>query len=121
VIRLLIVDDSALARRFLGRIFEAEADFEIAAARDGVEALVQRSAWVRAAYVIGSLAFASACAGMAWSRWGFNIATPAWLAASALFGAGAVVILFLDYARALHRPAGHAVEASFTPMAPKGD
>ena len=39
MIRLLIVDDSALARRFLSRIFEAEADFEIAAARDGVEAL----------------------------------------------------------------------------------
>jgi len=39
VIRLLIVDDSALMRRFLGRIFEAEADFEIASARDGAEAL----------------------------------------------------------------------------------
>lgn len=39
MIRLLIVDDSALMRRFLGRIFEAESDFEIAAARDGSEAL----------------------------------------------------------------------------------
>jgi two-component system chemotaxis response regulator CheB len=39
VIRLLIVDDSALMRRFLGRIFEDEPDFEIASARDGVEAL----------------------------------------------------------------------------------
>jgi two-component system chemotaxis response regulator CheB len=39
VIRLLIVDDSALMRRFLGRIFEAETDFEIASARDGAEAL----------------------------------------------------------------------------------
>ena len=40
MIRLLIVDDSALMRRFLGRIFEAEADFEIASARDGAEALL---------------------------------------------------------------------------------
>ncbi|RDJ20851.1 chemotaxis-specific protein-glutamate methyltransferase CheB [Bosea caraganae] len=39
MIRLLIVDDSALMRRFLGRIFEAEPDFEIATARDGAEAL----------------------------------------------------------------------------------
>jgi len=39
VIRLLIVDDSALMRRFLGRIFEAEPDFETASARDGAEAL----------------------------------------------------------------------------------
>jgi two-component system chemotaxis response regulator CheB len=39
VIRLLIVDDSALMRRFLGRIFEAETDFEIGSARDGTEAL----------------------------------------------------------------------------------
>ena len=39
MIRLLIVDDSALMRRFLGRIFEAEADFEVASARDGAEAL----------------------------------------------------------------------------------
>jgi two-component system chemotaxis response regulator CheB len=39
VIRLLIVDDSALMRRVLGEIFEAEADFEIAFARNGKEAI----------------------------------------------------------------------------------
>ncbi len=39
MIRLLIVDDSALMRRFLGRIFEAEPEFEVASARDGAEAL----------------------------------------------------------------------------------
>lgn len=39
MIRLLIVDDSALMRRFLGRIFEAESDFEVTSARDGAEAL----------------------------------------------------------------------------------
>lgn len=39
--RLLIVDDSALMRRVLGEIFQAEAGFEVAFARDGVEALAQ--------------------------------------------------------------------------------
>jgi two-component system chemotaxis response regulator CheB len=39
VIRLLIVDDSALMRRLLGNVFRAEGDFELAFARDGVEAL----------------------------------------------------------------------------------
>ena len=39
VIRLLIVDDSALMRRLLGSVFAAESDFEVAFARDGVEAL----------------------------------------------------------------------------------
>lgn len=39
MIRLLVVDDSALMRRFLGRIFRAEPDFEVDFARDGVEAL----------------------------------------------------------------------------------
>ncbi|MGE7368797.1 chemotaxis-specific protein-glutamate methyltransferase CheB [Neorhizobium sp. NPDC001467] len=39
MIRLLVVDDSALMRKLLGQIFGAEADFEIAFARDGVEAL----------------------------------------------------------------------------------
>jgi len=39
VIRLLIVDDSALMRKLLGQIFTAEGDFEIEFARDGAEAL----------------------------------------------------------------------------------
>jgi two-component system chemotaxis response regulator CheB len=39
VIRLLVVEDSALMRKLLARIFSAEADFEIEFARDGLEAL----------------------------------------------------------------------------------
>jgi len=39
LIRLLIVDDSALMRKFLGRLFEAEGGFEVMVARDGQEAL----------------------------------------------------------------------------------
>ncbi len=39
MIRLLIVDDSALMRRQLSRLFEEEGDFEIQTARDGVEAI----------------------------------------------------------------------------------
>jgi two-component system chemotaxis response regulator CheB len=39
VIRLLIVEDSALMRKLMGQIFRAEGDFEIEFARDGVEAL----------------------------------------------------------------------------------
>lgn len=39
MIRLLIVDDSALMRKLLGQIFKAEKDFEIEFARDGQEAL----------------------------------------------------------------------------------
>ncbi|WP_414475352.1 chemotaxis-specific protein-glutamate methyltransferase CheB [Microvirga sp. M2] len=45
MIRLLIVDDSPLMRRLLGRIFTAEGDFEIAYARDGLEALEQLAAF----------------------------------------------------------------------------
>jgi two-component system chemotaxis response regulator CheB len=41
VIRLLIVDDSALMRRLLGALFTAAGDFELAFARDGMEALAQ--------------------------------------------------------------------------------
>ncbi|MDO6416716.1 chemotaxis-specific protein-glutamate methyltransferase CheB [Sphingomonas sp. BIUV-7] len=39
--RLLIVDDSPLMRRLLSEIFAAEADFEVAVARSGAEALAQ--------------------------------------------------------------------------------
>jgi two-component system chemotaxis response regulator CheB len=39
MIRLLVVDDSALMRRHMRLIFEAEGDFEIAVARNGREAL----------------------------------------------------------------------------------
>jgi two-component system chemotaxis response regulator CheB len=39
VIKLLIVDDSALMRRLLGRVFQEEGDFTLAFARDGQEAL----------------------------------------------------------------------------------
>ncbi|KTS30352.1 chemotaxis protein CheY [Methylobacterium indicum] len=39
MIRLLVVDDSALMRKVLGGIFAAEGDFDLAFARDGLEAL----------------------------------------------------------------------------------
>ena len=39
--RLLVVDDSALMRRVLGEAFQTEDGFEVAFARDGVEALEQ--------------------------------------------------------------------------------
>jgi two-component system chemotaxis response regulator CheB len=39
VIRLLVVDDSALMRKLLGRIFGHESDFELRFARNGLEAL----------------------------------------------------------------------------------
>lgn len=39
MIKLLIVDDSPLMRRLFGELFEAEGDFEVAYARDGLEAL----------------------------------------------------------------------------------
>ncbi len=37
--RVLVVDDSALMRKFLARLFQAEGGFEVATARDGSEAL----------------------------------------------------------------------------------
>jgi two-component system chemotaxis response regulator CheB len=40
VIRLLVVDDSALMRRLIGEVFAEEEGFELSFARDGVEALV---------------------------------------------------------------------------------
>ncbi|MBP0445366.1 chemotaxis-specific protein-glutamate methyltransferase CheB [Roseomonas sp. SSH11] len=39
MIRLLVVDDSALMRRLLGAVFQAAGGFELAFARDGAEAL----------------------------------------------------------------------------------
>jgi len=39
VIRLLVVDDSALMRRLLANVFAGEGDFTLAFARDGLEAL----------------------------------------------------------------------------------
>jgi two-component system chemotaxis response regulator CheB len=45
VIKILIVDDSALMRRVLGEIFKAQGDFEVAFARDGREALDQLHAF----------------------------------------------------------------------------
>lgn len=43
--RLLVVDDSALMRRVLGEVFQDEEGFEVAFARDGVEALEQAHAF----------------------------------------------------------------------------
>jgi two-component system chemotaxis response regulator CheB len=39
VIKVLVVDDSALMRKLLGRIFSKEADFEVQFSRNGLEAL----------------------------------------------------------------------------------
>ena len=39
MIKLLVVDDSALVRKLFGQIFSAEADFRVELARNGVEAL----------------------------------------------------------------------------------
>ena len=39
MIKLLVVDDSALMRRLLGNLFAQHSDFEVAFARDGIEAL----------------------------------------------------------------------------------
>ncbi|MCJ2132753.1 chemotaxis-specific protein-glutamate methyltransferase CheB [Methylobacterium sp. J-026] len=43
MIRLLVVDDSALMRKLLGGVFAAEGDFEVAFARDGDEALAEHA------------------------------------------------------------------------------
>ncbi len=39
MIKLLVVDDSALVRKLLGQAFAGEVDFEVEFARDGLEAL----------------------------------------------------------------------------------
>jgi len=41
VIRILVVDDSALVRKLFGRVLAEEADFEVEFARNGIEALAQ--------------------------------------------------------------------------------
>jgi len=41
VIRILVVDDSALVRKLFGRVLAEEPDFEVRFARNGVEALAQ--------------------------------------------------------------------------------
>lgn len=43
MIRVLVVDDSALMRKLLGGVFAAEGDFEVAFARDGEEALAEHA------------------------------------------------------------------------------
>ena len=45
MIRLLVVDDSALMRRLMGQVFGGDGAFELAFARDGEEALVQLHAF----------------------------------------------------------------------------
>lgn len=45
MIKILIVDDSALMRRQLSSIFEAEGDFEIRLARNGLEAVKENSSF----------------------------------------------------------------------------
>lgn len=45
MIKLLVVDDSALVRKLFGQVFATEADFEVQFARNGVEALEQISAF----------------------------------------------------------------------------
>lgn len=44
-IKLLIVDDSALMRRQLSQLFEAEGDFSIRIARNGLDAIEENLAW----------------------------------------------------------------------------
>ena len=46
MIKLLIVDDSALMRRQLAAVFEAEGDFEIRMARNGREAVAENAAFL---------------------------------------------------------------------------
>jgi two-component system, chemotaxis family, protein-glutamate methylesterase/glutaminase len=39
VIKVLVIDDSALVRKLLGRVLSSESDFEVSFARDGLEGL----------------------------------------------------------------------------------
>jgi len=41
VIRILVVDDSALVRKLFGRVLAEETDLEVRFARNGIEALAQ--------------------------------------------------------------------------------
>jgi two-component system, chemotaxis family, protein-glutamate methylesterase/glutaminase len=41
MIKIMVVDDSALVRKLLGRVFEQQADFQVEFAKNGVEALAQ--------------------------------------------------------------------------------
>jgi two-component system chemotaxis response regulator CheB len=41
VIRVLVIDDSALVRKLFGRVFATESDFEVEFARDGLDALAK--------------------------------------------------------------------------------
>ena len=41
MIKVLVVDDSALVRKLFGKVLSSEPDFEVAFARDGLEALAQ--------------------------------------------------------------------------------
>jgi two-component system, chemotaxis family, protein-glutamate methylesterase/glutaminase len=41
VIKLLVIDDSALVRKLIGHVFAAEAEFQVRFARDGLEGLEQ--------------------------------------------------------------------------------
>jgi two-component system chemotaxis response regulator CheB len=45
VIRVLVVDDSALVRKLLGGVFKGEPDFQVRVARNGLEALEQLAAF----------------------------------------------------------------------------
>ena len=45
MIKVLVVDDSALVRKLLGQVFSAEPDFEVRFARNGLEALEQLEAF----------------------------------------------------------------------------
>ena len=45
MIKILVVDDSALVRKLFGKVFATEADCEVQFARDGVEALAQLHAF----------------------------------------------------------------------------
>jgi two-component system, chemotaxis family, protein-glutamate methylesterase/glutaminase len=45
VIKVLVVDDSALVRKLFGKVFSTASDFEVEFARNGLEALAQLSAF----------------------------------------------------------------------------